>query len=78
MTPREAARYLRRSRASIMAMLRKGQLGAILMPGKVRRYVILPEHIADFARRHAAAPLPKPARQRRTQRPSLIDQLLPD
>jgi excisionase family DNA binding protein len=63
-TPREAAKHLRVRVSTVRQWLRNGELGAVNTArryGKVRM-VILPGHIEDFARRHAAA-APKPARR---------------
>jgi excisionase family DNA binding protein len=73
-TPRELARLLRVSPDQIRAWIRSGELGAI-DTARVRcgrpQFVVLPEHLAEFTRRRAAAP-PRPAPRRR-RRTALVD-----
>jgi hypothetical protein len=73
-TPRELAKALRVSPDRIRQWIVSGELGAIdtarLRCGKPR-YVILPHHLDEFARRRAAAPPPNPARRRK--RTGLVD-----
>jgi hypothetical protein len=57
----------------ILSWIRSGQLGAIdtgSQPSK-HRYVIMPWHVAEFCRRHAAGPAPRFAR--RTKRIPQVD-----
>jgi excisionase family DNA binding protein len=69
-TPREAARVLRASPDKVRALIQSGHLAAINMatPGARKpRYVILPEHLAEFARsrRVVAMPATAPATRRK-------------
>jgi excisionase family DNA binding protein len=71
---RETARYLRVGRDRVRDLIRRGDLGAIdTATGRNRkpRWVILPHHLAEFARRHAVAEAPRPTPRRR--RPALKD-----
>jgi hypothetical protein len=64
LTPREAARFMGRSRESVMALIRSGKLGASVSPGCRPRYLIWPHHLAAYAA--ATAPeQPKPARRKK-------------
>lgn len=69
MTPNEVARLLRISPDRVRAMIVRGELGAInLGPrrGGKPRYVVLPDALEEFTRRHAAAtPADKPPRRRK-------------
>jgi hypothetical protein len=69
-TPREVARFLRVNAERVRAWILAGELGAIDTArhrcGKPR-YVILPQHLAEFVRRRAAASQPKPAPRRKRQ-----------
>jgi hypothetical protein len=71
-TPNELARLLRMSPDRIRAMIARGELGAIntaaVHCGKPR-YVVLPQHLAEFERRRSAGPppTPPPRRRRRAQ-----------
>jgi excisionase family DNA binding protein len=70
LTPRELARVLRVSPDTIRSWIVSGRLGAINTAPTRRgrpRFVILPSHLSDFARRNAAATTPKPAPRRRRQ-----------
>ena len=73
-TPRELARLLRVSPDRIRAWIVAGELGAV-DTSRVRcarpRYVILPQHLAEFTRQRSAAQ-PK-ATPRRKRRPVLVD-----
>jgi Helix-turn-helix domain len=75
MTPAEVSRLLRVSPDRVRAWIVAGELGAI-DTARVRcgrpRYVILPQHLVEFARRRAAA-APRPATRRRRRRPEVID-----
>ena len=69
MTPREVARRYRVSAEKVRAMIERGELGALNLvsarSGKPR-YVVLPEHLAAFEhKRAAAAPKPAPAKKPR-------------
>jgi excisionase family DNA binding protein len=68
LTVREVAWYLRLGRDRVRELIRRGELGAI-DTGTARRgkprWVILPHHLAEFARRQAATAAPKPAPRRR-------------
>ena len=67
-TPAELARLLRVSPDRIRAWIHSGELKAINTAstrcGKPR-YVILPAHLEEFERLHAAAPPPKPVRRKK-------------
>jgi excisionase family DNA binding protein len=78
MTPRQVAAYLRVGRDRVLNWLRKGELGAVNLaaPGDRPRFVVLPHHLAEFERWHAAAAPPKPARRRR--RPAGYVDFFPD
>ncbi len=69
MTPRELARLLRVSPDRVRGWIVAGELGAIDTARRRcgrPRYVILPEHLAEFVRRrHAAPPRTLPRRRRR-------------
>jgi hypothetical protein len=72
-TPRELSRYLRTRVNTVRRWILTGELSAIntsTRHGKAR-YVILPEHVAEFCRRRAAFPTPR--RVRRTKRISTVD-----
>jgi hypothetical protein len=73
-TPNELAKVLRVSPDRIRAWIKAGQLGAIdtsTIRCRRPRYVILPHHLAEFKRRRAAGPAPKP--QHRRRRTALVD-----
>lgn len=70
MTPREVAKLLRVSRDRVRAWIKSGELGAINTAvtrcGKPQ-FVVLPHHLAEFARSRAAATrAPAPRRKKRT------------
>lgn len=70
-TPNELARLLRVSPDRVRAWIHSGELAALDTArhrcGKPR-YVILPQHLAEFERRRrAATPAAKPAPRRRKQ-----------
>jgi excisionase family DNA binding protein len=75
LTPAELARHLRVSRGRILAWIRSGELRAINTASSRLgrpRYVILPEHVREFALARRVVPLTKtPARRRR--QPEEID-----
>jgi excisionase family DNA binding protein len=75
LTPAEVARYLRVSADYIRDEIRTGRLGA-LNTSRQRcrrpRYIVLPHHLAEWERSHAAA-TPPPAAQRRRRRPAMVD-----
>lgn len=67
-TPREVARVLRVSPDRVRAWILSGELGAINTAGRrcgKPRYVVLPQHLAEFARARSAGPTAKPAPRRR-------------
>jgi hypothetical protein len=70
-TPNELARIVRVSPDRVRAWIASGELGAINTAptrcGKPR-YVVLPHHLTEFERRHAAAtPAPMPRRRRQPE-----------
>jgi hypothetical protein len=70
-TPRELARLLRVSPDRVRGWIMAGELQA-LDTSRHRcgrpRYVVLPQHLAEFVRRRQAGPAPAPPRRRkRTQ-----------
>jgi excisionase family DNA binding protein len=69
--PREVAKLLRISPQRVRGMIERGELGALNL-GRSRcgkpRYVVLPSHLADFARTHQAAK-PPVARRRKLRIP---------
>jgi transposase len=71
-TPREVARMLRTGRERIVAMIRRGELGALNLAARRSgrpRYVILAHHLAEFEKGKQAADPPAPARRRRRVAP---------
>jgi excisionase family DNA binding protein len=74
-TPAELARLLRVSPDRVRAWIVAGELGAIDTArhrcGRPR-YVILPQHLADFVRRRTAAAAPTQPEPRR-RRPAIVD-----
>ena len=78
-TPNELAKVLRVSDDRIRAWIKSGELGAIntadVRSGKPR-YIILPDHLAEFQRRRLAAMAPKPAPRRK--RPAAMVDYFPD
>lgn len=67
LTPREAAAYLRIGRDALMAMIRRGELGAVAHRQSGRtRYVILPSHLDTYVNQHQAANPPKSPRKKQT------------
>ena len=80
LTVKDVAKRYRVGREKVRGWINRGELKAINVAGALcgkARYVILPDHLAAFEDRRAAASAPKPPR-RHKPRPSLIDQLLPD
>jgi excisionase family DNA binding protein len=77
-TPRELAKVLRVSPDHIRGWIKSGELGALDTArhrcGKPR-YVILPHHLAEFEKRRAAAPPPRPARR---LKPTNLTDFYPD
>lgn len=75
LTVRETARYLRVSPARVRGWIRSGRLGAVNTAdhrcGKPR-WVILPEHLRQWAQAHAAAQQAEPAPRRR-KRMAIVD-----
>jgi excisionase family DNA binding protein len=76
LTVREVARLPRIGRDRVRSMIAAGELGALDLArhrcGRPR-YVVLPAHLDEFARRRAVSP-PPPAPRRRRQ-PALVDYL---
>jgi excisionase family DNA binding protein len=74
-TPAELARLLRVSPDRIREWIVAGELGAINTArnrcGRPR-YIVLPEHLTAFIRRHVVAP-PQPATRRRRRQANQID-----
>jgi excisionase family DNA binding protein len=69
LTVRETARYLRIGRDRVRDLIRRGELGALntaARRGGKPRYIVLPVHLEEFARRCRAVPAPKPRRRRPT------------
>jgi transposase len=75
-TVAEVARRYRVSPDKVRAWIKRGELAAINTASRrcgKPRYVVLPDHLAEFERRHrAATPAVKPAPRRRRQ-PVAID-----
>jgi hypothetical protein len=74
-TPAELARLLRVSPDRVRAWIVAGELTAINTASRRcgrPRFVILPQHLTEFAARRAAA-APKPAPRRRRRQPNMID-----
>jgi excisionase family DNA binding protein len=68
-TPNELAKVLRVSPDRIRQWIKGGELGAIDTSRRRcgrPRFVVLPHHLAEFERRRACGPTPKPQRRRRT------------
>jgi excisionase family DNA binding protein len=68
LTPTEVAEYLRVSPDRVRSMIRRGELGAIdtsLTRCGRPRFIVLPHHLREFERRHAAADPPQPRRRPR-------------
>jgi excisionase family DNA binding protein len=67
-TPNELAKVLRVSPDRIRAWIQAGELGAINTArhrcGRPR-YVVLPDHVAEFTKRRKASTPPKPSRRRK-------------
>jgi hypothetical protein len=71
LTPREAGRVLRKSPDWIRAMIQAGKLGALNLAtgrGRKPRYIILPEHLAEFTRARRVVPQPAPTPVSRRKR----------
>lgn len=68
-TPAEVARYLRVNGDRVRGWIKTGELKAINTAKHLcgrPRYIVLPEHLAEFVgRRQAATPAAKPAPRRR-------------
>jgi Helix-turn-helix domain len=65
-TPNELARMLRVGPDKVRAWIARGELRAVNTAAALcsrPRFVVLPEHLAEFAARRAAAPPPRPARR---------------
>jgi len=74
LTPNEVARVLRVSPDRVRSWIAGGQLGAINTASALcgtPRYVVLPQHLAEFELAHRAGPPPKPVRRRK--RTDLVD-----
>ena len=66
MTPAEVGRLLRVSPDKVRGWIARGELRAVNLGSNARpRLVVLPHHLAEFERKHLAAPARKPARKRR-------------
>jgi hypothetical protein len=73
-TPREVSKLLRVSPDRVRAMIVRGELGAVnTAPAHSPRprYVVLPHHLVEFEKRHAATT--PPVRSRRKPRLAVID-----
>jgi hypothetical protein len=68
LTPREVGRLLRVSPDRIRQWIVSGELLALNMArhrcGKPR-FVVMPEHLAEFTRRRRVSPPPRPAKRRK-------------
>jgi len=77
MTPNELSRLLRISPDRVRAMIARGELGALnLAPPRSSkpRYVVLPAHLEEFARRRrAATTTAKPSPRRKRQPVGWVD-----
>jgi transposase len=74
-TPREVAKIIRKSPDWVRAAIERGELGALNLATRRcgrPRYVILPQHLEEFARRRRATTEVQPAPRRRRQA-GLID-----
>jgi hypothetical protein len=68
LTPNEFGRIYRMSADRVRAMIVSGRLAAVNTADSAcerPRYIIMPHHIAEWERRHAAAQPPKPPRRRK-------------
>jgi excisionase family DNA binding protein len=67
MTTREVAKLLRVSKDTALAWVKSGALPAVntATGGGRPRFVVLPEMLAEFLRRHRAGPAPVAARRRK-------------
>jgi hypothetical protein len=76
-TPAEVGRFLRVNGDRVRDWIRRGEMGALnLAPRRCGRprYIILPEHLAEFVRRHrAATPAAKSAPRRRRPAVGQVD-----
>jgi hypothetical protein len=65
LSPREVGRYIRKGRESVLGMIKKNELGAIVSyrADGSPRYIVLPEHLSEWVRKNAV-PAPRPARRR--------------
>jgi excisionase family DNA binding protein len=66
LTTSEVANLLRVSPDRVRQLIRSGELAALDMGSPSRpRFVVLPAHVREFARKRSPAVPPKPARRRR-------------
>jgi excisionase family DNA binding protein len=76
LTVREVAGFLRIGKDRVRGMVERGELPAI-NTAPVRcgrpRYVILPEHLAEWERSRRVTPPPKPAARRQQRRAGWVD-----
>jgi excisionase family DNA binding protein len=73
-TVADVAKLLRISPDKVRTLIKTGRLGAVntsTCRSRKPRYVVLPHHLEEFERRHAAAPQHKQPRRRK--RTTLID-----
>ena len=74
LTVKDVAKRYRVGRDKVRGWINRGELMAINVAGALcgkARFVVLPEHLAAFEQRRAAAPPPKSPRQRK--RPEFVD-----
>jgi excisionase family DNA binding protein len=74
LTPKEVARLLRVNADKVRAWIKSGELGAVNVSAHLcakARFIVLPEHLAEFTRHRSATPPPKPPRRRK--RIGLVD-----
>lgn len=65
--PREVARLFRVSAGKVRGWIARGELAAVNTAAACAkpRWVVLPQHLAEFERRRAAGPAPKPPRRKK-------------
>ena len=73
LTVRDVARRYRVRKERVRAWIDRGELRAVNVgePLGRARFVVMPEHLAEFDRKRAAGPEPKPARRKR--RAAVVD-----
>jgi hypothetical protein len=71
-TPNELARLLRVAPAKVRGWIASGELAAVNTAnlGGKPRWVIRPDHLAEFERRRQAVPTPARPRSKRRQQPA--------